>query len=190
MFHVEQFKRFWPSTFPTLVTQRLVLKQLNTDFINEFYDLRSNKALMHQLDKKPDPSISAVEKLLAEWITNYQKQKFIDWAILLKSNSTFIGTIGLHYISTKDGDAEVGYVLSFQHQQKGYMSEALKKVLDFAFKTLQLKSVYANINPANVASQVLLLKHNFYQQDIIKDSFAFDGQMLDTAVYRLNQTKL
>ncbi len=187
MFHVEQSKLLWPSTFPTLQTQRLLLKQLNTDFINELYQLRSNKALMYQLDKKPATTMSAVEKLLAEWTMNYENQKFIDWAILLKRNSTFIGTIGLHYISTKDADAEVGYVLSFKYHQKGYMSEALHKVLEYAFKTLQLKSVYANINPKNEASRALLLKYNFYQQDVIKDSFAFDGQMVDTAVYRLNQ---
>ncbi len=50
----------------------------------------------------------------------------------------------------------------------GLMSEAITAVIDFGFNQIKLHTIEARINPANVASSKILLKHSFIKEDTLK----------------------
>jgi ribosomal-protein-alanine N-acetyltransferase len=50
---------------------------------------------------------------------------------------------------------------------------------------MELHSVEANINPANIASIKILEKFNFRREAYYKENFYFDGKFVDSAIYSL-----
>lgn len=71
-----------------------------------------------------------------------------------------VGCIGLH-INAKDKSAEAGYWVDEAFQGRGYASEMLGAVLDYAFNRLDIKQITATTALDNEASAGLLQKHGF-----------------------------
>lgn len=173
------------NTFPVLETKRLVLKQMDLSCLDDFYLLRIDPVLMAALDKNLAASKDEVGDLLKTWESAYKRREALDWAIYYKDQSQLIGTIGFHKIDAYHHRAEIGYVLVTSEQGKGVMSEAMKSVLDYGFKQLNLHSVEANINKINNASRNLLEKFGFVKEAHFKENFYFNGTYLDSVIYSL-----
>ena len=109
----------------------------------------------------------------------------ITWAISLPNDSRLIGTIGFWKIDKDHHRAEIGYMLHPDHQKKRIMQEALSVVLNYGFKTLQLHSVEADVNPANEASKKLLEKIKFVQEAYFRENFYYNGVFMDSAIFSL-----
>jgi [ribosomal protein S5]-alanine N-acetyltransferase len=169
--------------FPVLTTERLVLRSINENDIQAFYDLRSNEIAMTYIDR---PRVNSIEDIKAM----YNKIKLAElemasiiWAITFKNMDHLIGTIGYYNISKENHRGEIGYMLLPQYFRQGIMQEAIKAVLDMGFNQFQFHSIEANINPANEASAKLLEKNNFIKEAYFKESFYFEGKFLDSIIY-------
>lgn len=75
-----------------------------------------------------------------------------------------VGCIGIHHIG-EDGNnsAETGYWVSEHFQGQGHASEMLTAIIDHAFKTFNLESLFATVIPDNLPSRRVLEKHGFIQ---------------------------
>ncbi len=62
--------------------------------------------------------------------------------------------------------AFLGYNLDEKESGKGFMGEALKRVIDFAFNTLKLHRIEANIMPRNKRSIELVRKLGFHNEGL------------------------
>lgn len=94
-----------------------------------------------------------------------------------------IGTIGLNAWSPKHKRAEIGYEIHPNYWRKGYMSEALSKVLSHASETLGLTRIGAVVFTENTASNNLLTKMGFQKEGILKRYMYQNGKVYDTYVY-------
>ena len=171
--------------FPEISTQRLLLRAISPDDVNEIIDIRSNKETMKYIDRPLTVSIEDGLLLIKKITDHTAANEAITWAITLQNNNSLIGTIGFWKIDKEHHRAEIGYLLHSDHHQKGIMQEAISAVLDFGFATMQLHSVEANINPANEASKKLLKKNKFIQEAYFKENFFYNGKFLDSAIYSL-----
>ena len=171
--------------FPTLTTERLVLRQARLDDANEIFFLRSDPQVMKYLDKAPAQSLDeAVQfvQLLTESVNN---NTAVYWAITLKGSHKMIGNIAIWRIVKEHYRAEIGYTLYPEHHGNRIMSEAMTAVIDYAFNTMKLHSIEANINPENTASQKLLERHGFVREAYFKENYYFNGRFLDSVIYSL-----
>ena len=171
--------------FPVLYSERLCLRQLELDDVEEILVLRSDERILKYLIipvcKNLDEARQFIEK-----INNAIKQnESLYWSISFKNDKKLIGTICIWNISEEDSRAEIGYALHPDHQQKGIMSEAMDAVLDYAFTIMQLHSIEANVAPLNSASIKLLEKKGFVKEAHFKENIFFNGRFLDTAIYSL-----
>lgn len=84
----------------------------------------------------------------------YRTWGFGPYAVVEKQSQELIGYCGLFYFPEINGQAEVeiGYRLVHSAWGKGYATEAVLSLRDFAFSTLGLKRLIAIIDPANTAS--------------------------------------
>lgn len=79
------------------------------------------------------------------------------WTIRLKSTNIFVGLISLD--THHDGiSKELSYQFLPVYWGKGYASETIKIVIDFAFKNLKLHKVISETQVANKASCNLLVR--------------------------------
>lgn len=171
--------------FPTLITERLMLRQILTADAPAIFALRCNKEAMQFIDRPMavsiDDALQYIHKLTASLTTN----EGISWGICLKEDAALIGTIGFWRIDKANYRAEIGYMLHPSQHKKGYMQEAISATLEYGFTTMRLHSVEANINPANEASKKILEKNNFLQKAFFRQNYYYNGQFLDSSIYSL-----
>ncbi|MEO5572452.1 MAG: GNAT family N-acetyltransferase [Bacteroidia bacterium] len=149
------------TTFPSLITNRLLLRQLKTEDENEIFALRTNETVNKFIDR-PKTNSSAYALKFIERITNgIANNESIYWAIALKNNFKLTGTICLWNISQEHFRAEIGYELHPDFHGKGIMQEAFTKVVEYGFHTMKLKTIVAFTNALNERSRKLLEKNNF-----------------------------
>ena len=72
-----------------------------------------------------------------------------------------VGTICLFCFSDEAGKCEIGYELLTEFQGQGIMKEALEKVIDYAFNTINVQQIEAFFHKDNQASKKLLEKLSF-----------------------------
>ena len=106
-----------------------------------------------------------------EWFESIPKKEDMRvLAILLnRKNSSgrqghdhlLIGNIGIHLIDRVSSKAEIGYLLFRKYWGRGYGTEAVSLVVDYAFQTLNLRKLTARVFEPNGASSAVLMKNGF-----------------------------
>ena len=95
-----------------------------------------------------------------------------------------IGSIGL--MVGKDVHrftAELGYWLAEPFWGKGVMTEAVKRITEYAFRCFGLKRVYAEPYTSNRASARVLEKAGFKYEGLLRASAFKDGRLVDQLLY-------
>ncbi len=120
---------------------------------------------------------------------NYRKRKndSYEFAIELKEKRKLIGGMGLSKVKLDQGTATLGYWLNAKYHRKGYGSEALKAILDFAFQELKLRRVEASVYVGNPSSGRLLKKFGAKQEGLKRKAKVCkaDGKIKDEITYGL-----
>ena len=147
------------SPFPTLTTNRLIIRETTLDDLHEVHFLRSDKIVNKYIapsDYATDAAdfIKKVDKSIQEGIT-------ISWSIQLKEDPTMIGSICLWNFNGEKNSAEVGYALHPDFQKQGIMSEALERTMQYGFVDLKLDMIDAFTHQNNKSSIRLLSDHGF-----------------------------
>jgi [ribosomal protein S5]-alanine N-acetyltransferase len=85
--------------------------------------------------------------------------------ICLKAGGAIIGTMSFSQIFRGAfKNAYLGYYIGAKHSAQGYMTEALRLALRYAFEHLKLHRLEANIQPGNVASIALVKRAGFIRE--------------------------
>lgn len=85
---------------------------------------------------------------------------YTPWKILLKKDGSLIGDLSFKGPPVK-GTVEWGYGLEEAYRGQGYMTEAARVLLDWAFSQKDVYAVEAETLPENAASQRVLEKLDF-----------------------------
>ncbi|WP_338812498.1 GNAT family N-acetyltransferase [Bernardetia sp. Wsw4-3y2] len=176
----------------------------------ESLQLESERLLLNSLSYKDIPKIIeyAVNPKISENVINipfpYFEQDAIFWinsanqdlktgeaykfAIRLKDdkNLEFMGGIGL-LVDKKHNRAELGYWIAEHFWSKGFMSEAVEKILEFGFETVELNKIIANHFLTNPASGKVMIKNKMIKEAEIKEHFKKGDTYLDIIQYRLTR---
>ncbi|OIK15602.1 GNAT family N-acetyltransferase [Bacillus sp. MUM 116] len=102
-----------------------------------------------------------------------------------KKAGTFIGSSGLHRINWSVPKFEIGYWIDTRYSGKGYITEAVQGISEFAFTELQAKRVEIRCDTKNTRSRAIPEKLGFTLEGILKnDGLSGDGMELrDTCVF-------
>ena len=171
--------------FPTLRTERLVLRQCCLADDEQMHNLRSNDQVMQYINRPRSENPAMARKLIEEIQAGLEKDENVTWAITLPENDVLIGTILLFHFDKQNHRGEIGYMLHENFHRQGYMQEAIVKVIDYGFSVLNLHSIEANINPGNVASRGILEQNGFVQEAYFKEDYYWEGKFLDTVILSL-----
>jgi ribosomal-protein-alanine N-acetyltransferase len=172
--------------FPTLSTERLLLRKIDDADIDQVFRLRSDKTSLEFLDKPVMQNKSEASLLINKITNDAATNQGITWGIALKENpGLLIGTIGLWRIIKEHYRAEIGYMLLPEYFRKGYMKEAIISVNTFGFEEMKLHSIEANINPANAGSAAVLRSTGYTREAYFRENFYFNGMFKDSEIYSL-----
>lgn len=153
-----------------LETERLKLIPLDLYHLRL---LRNGRALMER-SLGLEVSAMAVEEFtrneiaeaLETWIAQVSRHEseylwYTAWEIVLKDENMSIGGIGLTGPPDSIGETMVGYNIDGNYQRRGFASEALAALTDWAFRHPKMKRILAETPQDNFASQRVLTKNGF-----------------------------
>ncbi|MEH7113158.1 GNAT family protein [Neobacillus niacini] len=171
--------------FPTLETDRLVLREISKDDAEGIFACFSNEKVTRYYGQETLKSMEQAEAFVNFFSNSYKQKKGIRWGIERKGTQGIIGTIGFNAWSPKNKRAEIGYEIHPEHWRKGYTSEAVLKVIQYGFGDLGLTRIGAVVFIDNEASTNLLYKVGFQKEGVLRDYMYQNGKAFDTYVYSL-----
>jgi len=152
---------------PILKTDRLILRPFKEDDTKNVFECWESD---HEVAKYMFwTSHDDIEKT-KEWILfelgQIEKQDWYRFAIVLKDTDELIGTALIYYEEEVES-WEIGYNLGKKYWNKGYTTEAMNKVIDFAKNQLKLSQIVGRYAKENPASGNVMNKLGFkYEKDI------------------------
>lgn len=105
--------------------------------------------------------------------------------LIKKDTKEVIGSCGFHNWYTEHDRAEVGYFLYDKFQNKGFMSEALYKVIQYGFSQMKLNRIEAFVGPDNIPSKRLMDKFNFNYEGLMREHYKHKDEIQDSIIYSL-----
>ena len=139
-----------------LETPRLRLRRFVPSDLEDLYRLDSDPVVMRYVI--PPRTWTETEVYLQTILENYDNGSgLIRWNVEERETGAFVGVIGLFRLPD-DSDWEIGYRFFPEFWGKGYATEALRVVIDYAFGHLNLPRLVAVANPENRASSRVMEK--------------------------------
>jgi len=153
-------------------TKRLVLRAPIRGDVPDLVKLADNSKIHAVLSRLPKPYTRADAIAFVEIFALRDDER--PYAITL--DGQFIGVVGFTYFANGE-PPELGYWLGEPHWGKGYMSEAVKALLDTAFATHQYPLIRSRALASNAASLNVLEKAGFKRvREGTDESGALKGQ--------------
>lgn len=87
------------------------------------------------------------------------------WNIIDKKLNVMVGDLCFKGEPNEKGEIELGYGTYNNFENKGYMTEAVNEIINWAFKQPHVKSILAQTYITNIASLCILKKNNFIKYD-------------------------
>ena len=142
--------------FSSLESERLVLRRFADADLESFLAYRNDPevARYQSWDSYTEREATAMIEELKSQQPGTPGEWF-QFAIESKQTGTLVGDCALK-VEGDGRQAEVGFTLSREHQGKGYASEAVSRLLDYAFGDLGLHRVVAITDQENEPSFGLL----------------------------------
>jgi len=138
-------------------TSRLTIRESTKASFTEYYALRSLPAIDSFLSENLADYDTEFSKRLAYIKNYYPFCPLAVWDIINKEDGTYLGQIGFSEDETDPDCYYVGYFIAPNRQNRGYATEALRAVLDYA-ASLEVDSVKIRIFKQNAASLRVLSK--------------------------------
>jgi len=173
------------TTFPTLTTNRLQLRQVRSTDAEALFAIRSDHEVMEFYGQEPHQSLADTYKMIQRLQSFYEQREAIFWCVTLKGEDTVIGTCTLFSFNFDFHYAETGYELNPTYWRQGITSEAMSAVLTYGFTELDLHRIEADVAPDNTRSKNLLLKLGFTFEGNLRQRYFFRGQYEDEYYFGL-----
>lgn len=171
--------------FPTLETERLILREISKNDAEGIFSCFSNENVTRYYGQETLDNIEQAEAFVNFFANSYTEKKGIRWGIEIKGYHGIIGTIGFNAWSPKHKRAEIGYEIHPEHWRMGYTFEAVSKVIQYGFDEFGLTRIGAVVFIDNEASNKLLTKAGFQKEGVLRDYMYQNGEAYDTYVYSL-----
>jgi RimJ/RimL family protein N-acetyltransferase len=177
----EQFRE---ASIPVLETKRLALRAPRLEDAKLVAALANDRRIAENTARIPHPyRLADAESFIGGANKNDGEAVFL---ITLR-DGTVVGACG---VVTAEEPPELGYWLGVEHWGKGYATEALHAVIDYAFTDLGHDAVQAGARVTNPASRRVLEKCGFqwtgvglYRINAIKSSAPIDRFRLERGIW-------
>jgi [ribosomal protein S5]-alanine N-acetyltransferase len=114
------------------------------------------------------------------------KGSSLQLAVVRSEDGVALGTCTLFGCNHPESRrAEIGYVLARPYWGAGYMHEALTAFVGFAFRSLGLNRLEADIDPRNTASRRTLERLGFTREGLLRDRWIVAGETSDAEMFGL-----
>ena len=171
--------------FPEINTKRLFLRKISLKDAATLFKYWSDPLVTQYLNINTFKNIEQSFSMIRLLNSLYSKKEGIRWSIVTKKDNAVIGTCGYNNHVKKSSRGEIGYELGKEYWGNGYATEAIKEILKYGFKTMNLNRVEAFVVPEAISSINLLKKLGFKKEGLLKEYGYWNMKYWDENIYSL-----
>ncbi|MCD1116025.1 GNAT family N-acetyltransferase [Chryseobacterium turcicum] len=176
-------------TFQTIETEHLLIQKLDSETMNQIFDLNNDDEIRKILGITTEDEFTRQKKIHQKGYESYNRT-MLNFQIVEKQSSVIIGNCGFHTWNPQHHRAEIGYALNIdEFKNKGFMKEALEKIIEFGFEEMKLNRIEALIDENNIPSKKLLKHFGFNWEGVMRGHYLVNGIFEDSVLYSLLQSE-
>jgi ribosomal-protein-alanine N-acetyltransferase len=168
-------------------TERLYLREILPSDAESMFEMDSDAEVYKFLGRKPIRDIAQSKKMIESIREQYKNNGIGRWAIVEKESDSFIGWTGFKLEKENYNGHKDFYDLRFRllrkYWGKGYITEATKAAIEYAFTELKIPEICSMTLVSNLKSQRVLDKLGLQ----LVEKFKYQGD--DITWYKRNNKK-
>ena len=173
-----------------LETERLILRRFTIDDLEPvFYNCWSKPEVWQWTNYKPmkttEDVVKTAEMFTEDWLGAYSRPNRYSWAIQLKASGDVIGRFFGMYPEDRLKQIELAYEIGPDWWNQGYMTEAVKRVLDYFFREIGFNRVYAYHAHENPASGRVMQKCGMLYEGTMRQACLCNRGIFDKVNYAI-----
>jgi [ribosomal protein S5]-alanine N-acetyltransferase len=141
-----------------LTTARLHLRPFTPSDQLAIHAVYADPEVMRYVGHGAHRTMSETASALRTYGDVLQRRGYSFLAVVERSGGALVGDGGLHPLAGLGPDVELGYTLARSAWGRGYATELGRALVDYAFETMGVPRVVAQVEPANTASRRVLEK--------------------------------
>lgn len=167
-------------TLPELNSARLRLRALDATDVDALFAIFSDPEITRYWSSAAMTSKADAEALLAEIADLEARGELMEWGLERRDGAALIGTCSLTNIDLDNRRGEIGFALGRSAWGHGYMKEILPVLVEYAFATLGLHRLEADVDPRNTSSLRLLEGLGFQVEGHLRERWQATGEIQDS----------
>jgi [ribosomal protein S5]-alanine N-acetyltransferase len=177
--------------FPTIVTERLLLREFATSDANAVYKIFSNDNVTEFYDLDSFTSLGQATNFVCTRISLSEEagKRAFRWAICMKSAPDIvIGSCGFHAVNKSFSSMEIGYELNQSYWGKNLAFEAVDAMLNYCFTKnfpFPINRISASTNLDSIRSIKLLSKLGFTEEGILRQYGFWKNKFHDVRLFSI-----
>lgn len=168
-----------------IMTRRLILREWEESDWVAAHAIHSDPEVMRYMTAEPETE-EETRATIGDWMSRAAKQPRTSYslAMILQTEGRLIGRAGL-YITADSRIAYIGYHLDRAYWGQGYITEAMRPLIQFGFEQLGLHRIYAECHPANTGSARVMERLGMRREAHLRQNLWAKGEWWDTLVYAI-----
>ena len=138
-----------------LESERCLVREITVDDVDRMYAIYSDadvREYIEDLYSEREEEIQYTKDYIAN---QYRFYEYGLWVVIEKSTNTIIGRAGIFDRPDQDLQ-EIGFVFAKEYWGRGFATEVLTKIMEYAKEELDIESLYAHVYRENIRSKKLL----------------------------------
>ncbi|MBT5346907.1 GNAT family N-acetyltransferase [bacterium] len=165
--------------FPNLETLKLVLNQFDSSDAEKIATYLNDVDMSKFVSNIPFPySLENASTFIDSCREQFLIKKSITFAIREKSSQILVGSIAIQ-IKARHKRGVLGFWIAKDYWRRGFATESLEKVLEFAFDDLKLNKLEAVHHTENLASGKLMRKVGMVKEGELKQHYFKNDKFWD-----------
>lgn len=146
---------------PKLETERLILRQIKTSDVDAIFNCwMQDEDVSRYMYWKASNDIIETQEFIRYELENIENDKWYRWIIVLKQTDEIVGTCLIYY-NDEENNWDISYNLGKTYWGKGYITEAMHRVMEYAITELTIKECIAIHAIENPESGRVIQKQGF-----------------------------
>lgn len=176
---------------PRIETARLLLRGWEPSDAEQVYTYASDPEVTPYMAWNRHTELQDSHHFLNGLIADFYLRGELTYALCAGSEpERALGGIGVHWHSRRHGVMEFGYVLSRGCWGQGFVPEAGRALVRFAFETTTVERIYAPIFSQNSKSRRAAEKMGLRFEGVLRSCLELRGQRWDEAIYSVLRSEV
>jgi ribosomal-protein-alanine N-acetyltransferase len=171
-------------TPPTIALTGVRLRGLRPEDAMAWHAYLSDP-LVIEFTSYPVMSLAAVQSMIQRCREGYASGSSCKWAVATEADDELIGTCGFNALSRSQGWAELSYVLARPYWGRGFITQAVRACLGWAFEQPEFNRVHAFVMVGNARSEGVLARAHFTREGCLRAFRMCRGQPKDFGVFSI-----